>query len=230
MRSWGVFRTANSKLAGVLLHFGNTVAVVDSHGECAESFSKIVDTVRDVIGVRGSKEAVSALPNSLKRYRAECMQDSSFLKLTAAPNCNRISFCGVRKASINDLSKLVMLYSTAEDMFRDRSNLKSILRNSRVWAAEVIEPNREAKFVSAALINVEGRSEALIGGVYTHPEYRGRGYASACTAGLSLELQKEGKLPLLFYENPTAGRIYKTMGFEEIDLWALLYLKLDRVS
>ena len=71
---------------------------------------------------------------------------------------------------------------------------------------------------------MEGTDAGLIGGVFTAASARGRGYASACTAALSLDLQRDGKLPCLFYENPAAGRVYRRLGFEEAGQWAVLYL------
>lgn len=230
VRSWGVFETTPARLSGVLLHFGNTVVVADSQGECADSFAKIVDTVRDVKGIRGSAAAVAALPQYLKNYTAVSMQNSLFLRLQRAPNCDRVSLANVRRAEYDDLNKLEILYSSSDDMFRDRSNLSKKLRDSRVWVAEVCDPNLKPRVVSAALLNVEGSSAALIGGVYTLPGYRCRGYAGACTAALSLEVQSEGKVPILFYENPAAGKIYRSLGFEEIDSWRLMYLKRGRNS
>ena len=56
------------------------------------------------------------------------------------------------------------------------------------------------------------------------PTVRGRGYAAAVVSYLSLYLQQRGKLPVLFYENPVAGRVYRRLGFEEVGRWAVLYL------
>ena len=56
-----------------------------------------------------------------------------------------------------------------------------------------------------------------IGGVYTPPEYRRRGYASACVASLSQRLLDEGRdFCYLFTDarNPTSNRIYQAVGYE----------------
>ncbi len=225
VRSWGVFEKRTSRLSGVLLHFGNTVVVTDSNGECASAFAKLIETIRDIRGVRGSSESVIILPQHLKNYHSETLQDSFFLRLDSPPVCLPELLSKVRRAGPDDLDNLEQLYLYAEDMYRSRSNLYSKLRDSRVWIAEDFHLNSRKRIVSAALINVEGEDSALIGGVYTHPEFRGRGYAAACTAALSIELQNAAKTPLLFYENPTAGRIYRQLGFNEIDSWRLLYLK-----
>lgn len=53
--------------------------------------------------------------------------------------------------------------------------------------------------------------------VYTPPELRGRGYASACVAGLTQRLLDEGRRFVFLYTdlaNPTSNKIYRTVGYE----------------
>jgi uncharacterized protein len=58
-----------------------------------------------------------------------------------------------------------------------------------------------------------------IGPVYTPPEYRGRGYASACVAALSQYLLDSGrKFVTLFTDlaNPTSNHIYQAIGYNPV--------------
>ncbi|MCU0463548.1 MAG: GNAT family N-acetyltransferase [Anaerolineae bacterium] len=58
-----------------------------------------------------------------------------------------------------------------------------------------------------------------IGPVYTPPEVRGRGYASAMTAGLSQLLLDEGRRFCFLYtdaNNPTSNKIYRAIGYEYV--------------
>jgi len=58
-----------------------------------------------------------------------------------------------------------------------------------------------------------------IGPVYTPPELRGRGYASACVAGASQKLLDAGyQFCFLFtdLENPTSNHIYQAIGYEGV--------------
>jgi hypothetical protein len=58
-----------------------------------------------------------------------------------------------------------------------------------------------------------------IGPVYTPPEQRGRGYASACVAALSQELLDRGKrFCTLFTDlsNPTSNHIYQMIGYQPV--------------
>jgi uncharacterized protein len=58
-----------------------------------------------------------------------------------------------------------------------------------------------------------------IGPVYTPPELRGRGYASALVAELSSALLAEGRTFCFLYTdlaNPTSNRIYERIGYERV--------------
>ena len=58
-----------------------------------------------------------------------------------------------------------------------------------------------------------------VGGVYTPPELRRRGYASACVASLSRRLLRSGRrFCFLFTDraNPTSNSIYRRIGYEQV--------------
>jgi predicted GNAT family acetyltransferase len=58
-----------------------------------------------------------------------------------------------------------------------------------------------------------------IGPVYTPPEFRKRGYASALTAALSQEMLDQGRKFVTLYtdlSNPTSNHIYQTIGYKPV--------------
>ena len=58
-----------------------------------------------------------------------------------------------------------------------------------------------------------------VNSVYTPPEYRGRGYASACVASLTQQLLDEGFALCCLYTdlaNPTSNRIYQAIGYRPV--------------
>ncbi|KAB8138088.1 GNAT family N-acetyltransferase [Gracilibacillus oryzae] len=68
----------------------------------------------------------------------------------------------------------------------------------------------------------EGIKSAIIIGVFTNPEYRGRGFGTEVLTGLFDMLLQEGKYPYLFYSNPVARKVYKKIGMTEICEWCVL--------
>jgi predicted GNAT family acetyltransferase len=76
--------------------------------------------------------------------------------------------------------------------------------------------------VASAQTTAENSLSAMVVGVATHPDRRGRGYASAVVSQLCRDAFTKGKRFLcLFYDNPTAGRIYNKVGFAPIGDYAL---------
>lgn len=65
-----------------------------------------------------------------------------------------------------------------------------------------------------------------VSGVYTPPDLRGRGYASACVAAVSARLRAAGRTCVLFTDlaNPTSNKIYQAIGYRPVmdaRAWAL---------
>lgn len=225
VRSWGAFTTKGAEMVGLLLRFRNTVVAVDADGESAPALAAVIDAESGIAGVRGTIETVSAIQAAVRRYVPTDWEDSYFLRLLHPPDCPPATLALARCAGPGDLDKLAALYAQAGMMYRTRDNVAAKLAETRVFVVE--EPaadSRPERIVSCALLNVEGHDAGLIGGVFTLFEARGRGYATACTAALSLDLQRDGKLPCLFYENPVAGGVYRRLGFEDAGRWAVLYL------
>lgn len=221
---WGAFREWRT-LCGVLMRFATTIVLVDSDGECASLFAQYIDQISGVAGLRGSVEVLNAVVPLLQNYDVMGREPSYFMELRQPIPAPLARENPARLATEADLELLSALYIRADKMYRSRNNIASKLGKERVFVVEEPEtPSEPRRIVSCALLNVEGSDTGLIGGVYTLPEARGKRYATACTAALSHDLQKDGKTPYLFYENPSAGRIYRGLGFKVIDNWILLYL------
>lgn len=65
-------------------------------------------------------------------------------------------------------------------------------------------------------------SAARIGPVYTPPEYRRKGYATACVAALSQRLLERGCHSCFLFTdlaNPTSNYIYQTIGYRPVCDW-----------
>lgn len=68
-------------------------------------------------------------------------------------------------------------------------------------------------------VEVPGGAVGRIGPVFTPSEHRGRGYASALTAGVVRLLQPSCSVVMLFAdaENPTSNGVYERIGFRRVD-------------
>jgi predicted GNAT family acetyltransferase len=74
-----------------------------------------------------------------------------------------------------------------------------------------------------AMAAARGPAEGVfrIGPVYTPPEFRGRGYGTACTYDLSRRVLEQGGRPCLYTDlgNPTSNSIYRRIGYRAIAEW-----------
>jgi uncharacterized protein len=225
LRIWGAVNSHTGEVWGMGLRFSNTLIVADQDGRSAPTFAEWIDQERNLVGLRGTEPTITQIGHSLRRLAPHAREKSLHMILRRPPSCPPEILSMAKRATSDDLDKLTELYSHAGNMYRSRANIESKLRGGRIFIVEESETfERPARVAACALQSAEGTDAGLIGGVFTLPEARGKGYASACTAALSRSLQEAGKMPCLFYENPIAGRVYRKLGFERADQWSVLYL------
>ncbi|WP_329003705.1 GNAT family N-acetyltransferase [Kribbella sp. NBC_00709] len=126
-----------------------------------------------------------------------------------------------RMAATADLDVLAPMFGnyraesglTAEGAAADRRWLEQRIERDRLWVWED----------GGQIVSLVGHQQpvfgaARIGPVYTPPEYRGRGYASALTAEVSRKLRATGDEVCLFTDlaNPTSNKIYAAIGFRPV--------------
>jgi predicted GNAT family acetyltransferase len=90
---------------------------------------------------------------------------------------------------------------------------------SRIDAGLLVVWEVDGVVVSMAATTVAQGAVARIGLVYTPPEHRRRGYASACVAQLTArELATPGLTCMLYTDlaNPTSNGIYRALGYHHI--------------
>lgn len=126
----------------------------------------------------------------------------------------------VRRATLADLPRLIELYADAGHMARSPAAVERPLRDTRVWLAEW-----QKQILSVALTNAETKNLAMIGGVYTRPNARGYGLSQAVCSALCAELLSNRKQPILYWETPEAGRVYRKLGFKPIGSWRSVSLE-----
>lgn len=219
---WGDF--VGGTLVGVLMRYTAGWNVYDTPGTDLEAFARIIDN-HPIIARRlqdNVQTAPSLLP-LLRNYVPTRVEEQTLCRLRAEDFRDDAPPWPVRRATWRDLEVLAQFYARAEEMTRSRPGVERPLRDGRVFVVE-----EGGEIVSAALTNAEIPGMAMIGGVYTPPRHRGRGYARACVAALCRELLAEGKTPVLYYGNPAAGHVYRRLGFIPIGTWRSVRLARKR--
>lgn len=125
---------------------------------------------------------------------------------------------GCQKADHVNLDELAAFYEHNDMLYDARNRLSAILSWGSIYLKQV-----DHEIVSCALTTTETDQAAMIGAVYTRPEYRSRGYAKDCTTALCSELVAKNKKPYLFYKTDKLPlqKFYASLGFKPIYTWLL---------
>jgi predicted GNAT family acetyltransferase len=95
------------------------------------------------------------------------------------------------------------------------------IADGNLWVA--FESDRP---VSMSAFNATLPDIVQIGGVYTPPALRGRGYAKVAVAGSLIAARQRGvSRAVLFTDNPSAARSYEAVGFTRIGNYGVVLFK-----
>jgi len=105
--------------------------------------------------------------------------------------------------------------------------LGDIESNTERWVKRVLQQGTAYLWQDKVPVSIACRigltpNGARISIVYTPPEYRRKGYASACVAALSQTLLNQGnRFCFLFTDlaNPTSNHIYQEIGYQSVGDW-----------
>jgi len=126
-----------------------------------------------------------------------------------------------RGKDAGDISKLLNAITEFGDSGANPEHLKEEIDAGK-RAVAMVRESATGELVSVASCVAETDSSAMIIGVATRPDRRGKGYATACVYRLVYDLQRKGKSTCLFFHNPAAGAIYHRLGFKDIGMWEIL--------
>lgn len=178
----------------------------------------------DLRGVHGPIERVEAFARAWAAKRGMACRQAMHQRIYALERVRPpVGVPGrLRRAIRADRTTLVE-WTTAFDREAMGS---SVARDHEVLADELIASERRLGYVwedgaPVSMLQATGATPhgIRIGAVYTPPERRGRGYASACVAAASqAQLDAGRRWCFLFTDvtNPTSNRIYQAIGYEPV--------------
>jgi hypothetical protein len=124
-------------------------------------------------------------------------------------------------AGVEDIDDLFEFQKSIVEFEMDERHRESFGNEIRTGTGRTWLIREGRRIVASATITAENSRNGMIIGVATAPDRRGRGYARTCVARLCREMVGAGKSVVLFYDNPEAGRLYKELGFKDINRWAM---------
>jgi predicted GNAT family acetyltransferase len=117
---------------------------------------------------------------------------------------------------------LETLAATEDDELgaRVEGEIAGALARDQLWVLE-----RDGGIVAMTTFNAHIPGTAQVGGVYTPPEQRNRGYARSVVAGSLLDARGQGdEQAILFTPDPAAARAYEAIGFQRSGEYGLVVL------
>jgi GNAT superfamily N-acetyltransferase len=95
------------------------------------------------------------------------------------------------------------------------------IADRNVWVAI-----QKGEPVSVSAFNAALPDIVQLGGIYTPPEFRGRGYAKVAVAGSLIAARERGVTrAVLFTDSPSAIRSYEGVGFQRVGAFGLILLE-----
>lgn len=231
-RYWGAFRAG--QMCAALMMVRTRAAIYAPPGvDVAPLATVAADQGLDF--TMGRADLVEAMIAANQRLVIERREEHVFAELTPASRqmaqpARRSG--AARRARLSDIEALTQLYTGAagfENMAsaQIRHAMYGRVRSMRTYVAQV-----EGQLVAAASTNAETHSAAMVGGVWTDPAWRGRGFSTAVTAAISDSLLSSQRTPYLFYlrDNAPAARVYARVGFRPIGSWTVVYFDRDNLA
>jgi uncharacterized protein len=212
---------ANHQITSCLLRYYTSV-VFYSHTK-AFQVDEIINILKTLKFDRlsGKKECLDLLVPHLEQilkiedcFFCECPHGNQLVK----PEVH------IKQAGLSDLPKLYECLKHTDFHITNyiESNTRKLEQKSgRIYYVE----NNDNEVISTAGTSIETSVSAMIGGVTTLHTHRNQGLASQIVSQLASDLLSEGKTPCLFYFNQAAGSIYHRIGFQDIGLWTLVWMK-----
>ncbi|HLQ77901.1 MAG TPA: GNAT family N-acetyltransferase [Terriglobia bacterium] len=229
----------NEKVIGVAAHSWSGMLLVQAPEATEDVVRECVErSGRRVTGFAGPLDQVRLARHALGLANAETRMDGdeglyalnlSDLVVPEALSRGDIEFRAPRADERDTLCQWRIAYdietlgAADSDETRERATkaLDTQIAAHNAWVA--VERGR---MVSLSAFNATLPDIVQLGGIYTPPELRGRGYARAAVAGSLLAARERGAgRAVLFTGNPSAIRSYQAIGFSRLGDFGLVLLR-----
>ncbi|MEI5908804.1 GNAT family N-acetyltransferase [Bacillus spongiae] len=215
---WGDF-DSEENLRGVLLKYEENYIPYASEMFDVKGFSNIINKDQYWTMLSGLKRITSMFQPFLNRKLIK-KRELFYAKCYTADKLILQDMESVKKANVDHIEEIVDLYDQIPE-FESTEGVERKRRNMVEGVSRTYFIERDGKMIAAASTAAENTLSAMVVGVCTLPAYQKQGYATRCISKLTADVLAEGKELCLFYDNPDAGKIYKRLGFEEIDEWVI---------
>lgn len=219
---WASFDASNNIEAVLLRYRVNFIPYFKDLSFDITPFVEIINTYEGQRFVSAKKSIADLFDVKMK---TNSKKEMYFCALHSNEKLEKEFTFDIRKAGLSDCNKIGKFLDEVPEFGSeyDREDaLKNKINNQagRIFFTQ----NEQGEILSTAITDAENKHSAMVMGVATKKEFRNQGRTSQCVSMLCNELLSEEKSLCLFYDNPDAGKIYKRLGFVDLDMWTMLYL------
>lgn len=214
--AWLMKRENN--ITSVLMRYFKHYTLSTIENDDIEELSQKVLHNADWQTISGIEEVINRVSGFIKikeiklKHLAE-LNKSTYIKI----NTNIVPI----KATIDDLEELFTFYMSIEELEMTEESRESFGQEVITNTGSIYFIKIGGQIIAAATITAVNSMNGTVIGVATDKNYRGQGYAKACLSKLCSEVISLGKMAVLFYDNPIAGKLYKSIGFVDVNRWAI---------
>lgn len=217
---WGDFNDQGD-LRAVLLKYDENFIIYAPQDLDAKGLANIVNTDKSFSYLSGIEEMVNKLipyitaqpkkPRVL--YYAKC-ETAEFLPTIPKG-------IAIEKGRAEDAEAIIEQMKAIPEFAECNYNVEHKQVSLEKGLARAYFIKEQGTIISSASSTAENSQSAMIVGVGTLPQHQKKGLASYCMSKLCRDLLAENKMLCLFYDNPSAGAIYKRIGFIDIGKWSM---------
>lgn len=216
---WGVFKE-NGTLKSILLRFHDSFIpyskeelVTTDYETILSAYKPLKLSGKSTIVERFETASSLQLGSKNEMYFCECI-DADNLPSTPAQET-------IKLATLDDVERIMQLRSSIDEFPTAHESEKILRQALETNTGRTYYIEKDGAIIASASTSAENSLSAMVVGVCTHPNYRENGFASLILQKMIQDFTKESRTLCLFYNNPTAGRIYKRLGFKDIGMWTM---------
>ena len=232
-------------ITGVAAHYWNGMVVLQAPGNAARLLiAALAASGRECTGIAGPyeqvQEALAALPGKTIQPPVMNGRDTLFSIRPGSlivPKILQQGEVSCRHPADSEIATLIrwriafMQEHMGPDLSQSREDEARELVASQHETGSLWVLEKDGTLVATTAFSACIPEMVQVGGVYTLPEYRNRGYGRAVVAGALLEAGARGVAKAILFtgaDMPAAQRMYRSLGFRPIGEYGLVIFHKNR--
>lgn len=219
---WGDF-DENGRLKSILLRFaGNFIPYARNPEQFdGAAWAGLIEKTGRLRMISGMKELTEKLTPFITRTEQQRKLCYYARRENQLPLDTDLGGNQVKMLFPEESDTVIRLWSSIPEFSGSTETPETLRKNMENGFSRIYYIEKNDEPVSAVSTTAETDGAAMIVGVCTKKGYERKGLATACLKKMVHVLKSEHKQPCLFYDNPEAGKIYRSLGFVPIGLWVI---------